>query len=147
MEDLNYMPKVKFVKVSENAKLPVKNHKSDTGFDVYATEDVTLPAKGSAVVPVGIKVGYIPPGYWFKVESRSGLGFKNSLMAHPGIIDCEYRGDCGVKLYNFSDVDYVIKAGDRCAQFVFYLSLDIELEWGTASESGRGEKGFGSSGK
>jgi dUTPase len=61
MEDLNYMPKVKFVKVSENAKLPVKNHKSDTGFDVYATEDVTLPAKGSAVVPVGIKVGYIPP--------------------------------------------------------------------------------------
>lgn len=147
MEDLNYMPKVKFVKVSENAKLPVKNHKSDTGFDVYATEDVTLPAKGSAVVPVGIKVGYIPPGYWFKVESRSGLGFKNSLMAHPGIIDCEYRGDCGVKLYNFSDVDYVIKAGDRCAQFVFYLSLDIELEWGTALESGRGEKGFGSSGK
>lgn len=143
---IDYMPPVKFVKVAENAKLPTKNHESDTGHDMYATEDTVIPAKGSAVVPVGIKVGYIPPGYWFKIESRSGLGFKHSLMTHPGIVDCEYRGDCGVKLYNFSDTDYTIKAGDRCAQIVFYLNLSMKLEWGQAEASDRGEKGFGSSG-
>ena len=148
MENLNYMPKVQFVKVHPEAKLPSKNHDSDTGFDVYAVEDVKIPARGSAVVPVGIKVGFIPGGYWFKVEARSGLGFKHSLQPHPGIIDNEYRGDCGIKIYNFSDTDYEFKKGDRCAQFVFYLNLALELEWGSeAKSSNRGEKGFGSSGK
>jgi len=147
ISELDYMPTVKFAKITEDAILPTKNHKSDTGFDIYATETIVIPAKGSAVVPVGIKVAFIPPGYWFKIESRSGLGFKHSLMAHPGIVDCEYRGDCGVKLYNFSDIDYIIKAGDRCAQIVFYLNLDLTLEWGKVEESVRGEKGFGSSGK
>lgn len=147
VSELDYMPKVRFVKVSNNAVLPTKNHQSDTGFDMYATQDTVIPAKGSSVVPVGIKVGYIPPGYWFKIESRSGLGFKHSLMTHPGIVDCEYRGDCGVKLYNFSDVDYTVKSGDRCAQIVFYLNLDVSVEWGQAETTARGEQGFGSSGK
>lgn len=148
MENLNYMPKVQFIKIHTEAILPSKNHASDTGFDVYAVEDVVIPARGSAIVPVGIKVGYIPEGYWFKVEARSGLGFKHSLQPHPGIIDNEYRGDCGIKIYNFSDVNYNFKKGDRCAQFVFYLNLNLELEWGTeVKASARGEKGFGSSGK
>ena len=146
--NLDYMPKVQFVKVHPDAILPSKNHTSDTGFDVYCVEDTVIPAHGSAVVPVGIKVGYIPSGYWFKVEGRSGLGFKHSLLPHPGIIDNEYRGDCGVKIYNFKYTDYAFKKGDRCAQFVFYINLDMELEWGTeAQSSARGEKGFGSSGK
>jgi len=142
------MPKVGFVKVHADAKLPTKNNQSDTGYDVYAVEDAVIPARGSAVVPVGIKVGFIPPGYWFKVEGRSGLGFKHSLMPHPGIIDNEYRGDCGVKLYNFSDVEYTVKKGDKCAQFVFYMNFNLDLEWlSEAKSSARGEKGFGSSGK
>ena len=147
ISNLDYMPKVKFVKVAENAKLPTKNNATDTGFDLYSTESVLIPAKGSAVVPVGITVGYIPKGYWFKIESRSGLGFKHGLMTHPGIVDSEYRGDCAVKLYNFSDVDYTVNAGDRCAQITFYLNLDIEVEWGTAEKTARGDKGLGSSGK
>ena len=147
MENLDFMPKVKFVKTHPDAKLPTKNNATDTGFDVYAVESVTIPARGSAVVPVGLKVGYIPEGYWFKVEGRSGLGFKHSLLPHPGIIDNEYRGDCGVKLYNLSDVEYTINKGDRCAQFVFYLNLNIELEFGEVKASNRGDKGFGSSGQ
>lgn len=147
MENLDYMPKTKFVKTHPNAKLPTKNNASDTGFDVYAVEDTVIPPRGSAVVPIGLKVGYIPEGYWFKVEGRSGLGFKYGLLPHPGIIDNEYRGDCGVKLYNLTDTEYTVKAGDRCAQFVFYLNLNMELEFGNTEASNRGEKGFGSSGK
>lgn len=142
------MPEVEFIKVHPDAQLPKKNNEDDTGFDLYCTEDVTVPARGSAVVPVGIKVGYIPPGYWFKIEARSGLGFKYSLHPHFGIIDNPYRGDCGVKIYNLSDSDYTFKKGDRPAQIVFYLNLDIKVKWGTeAKASSRGEKGFGSSGR
>jgi len=145
--NLTYMPVLKFEKTHELAKLPTKNHESDTGYDVYSIEDKTVPARSSAVVGVGLKFADIPEGYWVKVESRSGLGFKHGITAHPGIIDNGYRGDAGIKLYNLTDIDYQIKAGDRIAQFVVYMNIGMQVEWGTVQESARGEKGFGSSGK
>jgi dUTP pyrophosphatase len=81
------------------------------------------------------------------VEGRSGLGFKHGIIPHPGIIDQGYRGDAGIKLYNFTDKDYEVKAGDRIAQFVVYKNYNIEVYEGDIIKSKRGESGFGSSGK
>jgi len=145
--NIQYLPILKFEKTNELAKLPTKNHESDTGYDVYSVESVVIPARGSGVVNVGLKFAYIPEGYWVKVESRSGMGFKHSVLAHPGIIDNAYRGDAGIKLNNFSDVDYVVNVGDRVAQFVVYMNIHMPVEWGKAEASDRGEKGFGSSGR
>lgn len=145
--NLTYMPILLFEKTHPNAKLPSKNHDSDTGYDVYSIEDTVVPARGSAVVNVGLKFADIPEGYWIKVESRSGLGFKHGITAHPGIIDNGYRGDAGIKLYNLTDTPYEIKAGDRIAQFVVYMNMHMQVDWGTVQASTRGEKGFGSSGK
>lgn len=147
--DLNlaYLPVLRFEKTDPKAKLPTKNHENDTGYDVYSIEDKIIPAKGSCVVNVGLKFADIPEGYWLRVESRSGLGFKHSILAHPGIIDNGYRGDAGVKLYNLSDTDYDIKVGDRIAQFVIYMNISMKVEWGNTVSTDRGEKGFGSSGK
>ena len=140
---------ISFIKVNESAILPTKNNENDSGYDVYCVEDKVIPAKSSAVVDVGLKFGYIPKDYWIKVESRSGLGFKYGILAHPGIIDNGYRGDAGIKLYNLSTTDYSVKKGDRIAQFVLYpLAPNFKVEFtDKAIESSRGEKGFGSSGK
>ena len=145
--NIKFLPVLKFERAHDLALLPTKNHESDTGYDVYSIEDKIIPAKGSAFVSVGLKFAYIPEGYWVKVESRSGLGFKHGILAHPGIIDSGYRGDAGVKLYNLTDKDYEVKTGDRIAQFVVYLNFSMPVEWGKVEESERGEKGFGSSGK
>jgi deoxyuridine 5'-triphosphate nucleotidohydrolase len=145
--NLQFLPVLKFEKTHELAKLPSKNHESDTGYDVYSIEDKIIPARSSNVVGVGLKFASIPEGYWVKVESRSGLGFKHGIMAHPGIIDCGYRGDAGIKLYNLTDTDYQVKTGDRIAQFAVYMNFSMPIEWGTVEESARGDKGFGSSGK
>jgi len=145
--NLQYIPILKFEKVHELAKLPTKNHASDTGYDVYSIEDKIVPAHGSAVVNVGLKFADIPEGYWVKVESRSGLGFKHGIIAHPGIIDCGYRGDAGVKLYNLTEIPYQVKTGDRIAQFAIYFNIHMQVEWGTTQATERGDKGFGSSGK
>lgn len=145
--NLQFLPILKFEKTHDLAKLPTKNHESDTGYDVYSVEDKVIPARGSAVVNVGLKFAYIPDGYWIKVESRSGLGFKHGISAHPGIIDNGYRGDAGIKLYNNTDVEYTVKTGDRIAQFVIYLNIHMPVEWGTVEASDRNDKGFGSSGK
>jgi dUTP pyrophosphatase len=150
MEDLNYMPEVEFIKVHPDAILPSKapDHDSDTAYDLYCVEDTLIPARGSAVVPIGIKVGFIPEGYWFRVEAKSGLSFKHGLIPHPGVIDNGYRGDMGTKIYNLSDENYRFNKGDKVAQIAFYYNLIMKLKWGTeAKASVRGEGGFGSTGR
>jgi dUTP pyrophosphatase len=138
---------LRFEKTNSNAVLPGKNHDNDTGLDVTSVVDITIPAKGSAVVDVGLKFSFIEPGFWVKIEGRSGLGFKHGIMPHPGIIDEGYRGDAGCKLYNLTDKDYNVKAGDRIAQFVVYTNHPVDVTEGTVVNSDRGDKGFGSSGK
>ena len=159
---------VKFKKTHVDAKLPERNHGNirndrmsgllraeidvsgthDTGYDIFAVESVTIPAKKSKVVPVGLQLAFITPGYWIKIESKSGLGFKHGLMCHPGIIDNQFTGDMGVKVYNFSDKEYTFNKGDKVAQLVAYPLIDMKIEeTDTINKTSRGEKGFGSSGK
>lgn len=138
---------VKFVKTHPDAKIPTKNHTSDTGFDVYSVEHKVIPARGSAVVDVGLEFADITPGYWVRVEGRSGLGFKHGIAPHFGIIDQPYRGNAGIKLYNNTDVDYTVSSGDRIAQFVVYKNYTVVMGEGKKTETERGAKGFGSSGQ
>lgn len=142
---------IKFVKTHPDSVLPKYNHNDayvgDSGLDVTAVEEVRIPAKGYAVVPVGLKLAYITPGYWFRVEGRSGVGFKKHIFPHFGIIDNPYRGDMGVKLYNFGTEDQVFKSGDKVAQLILYPLIQANVSFADeVTESKRGEKGFGSSG-
>lgn len=146
------MIEVQFVKLHEQAQLPRANNSTleigDTGYDVFCVEKTIIPAGQAGVVPTGIKVGYITPGFWFRVEARSGLGFKHDIHPHPGVIDNGYRGDLGIKLYNKSDKDYVFEVGDRVAQLAFYHLIQPRVEWtDTVQDTARGESGFGQSGR
>ena len=44
-------------------------------------------------------------------------------------------------------IDYVVKKGDRVAQFVIHFNVDLNVAWGEIDDTIRGNKGFGSSGK
>lgn len=147
---------VKFKKTHPDAVLPQANNKEagtgDTGFDLVAVEDIHIPRNSSAVVPVGLTLADITSGYWIRIEPRSGLGFKHSIQPHLGVIDNGYRGDLGVKLYNFcadaSHVGYDVRKGDKIAQLVVYKLIQPECMWSDdVTESNRGAKGFGSSDK
>jgi dUTP pyrophosphatase len=154
-EELLNLYKLKFVKTHPDAVLPKRNHVDpvfgDSGYDVTAVEDTVIPAYGAVVVPVGLKLGQVPPGFWIRIESRSGLQFKHNISAFNGIVDNSYRGDMGVRLINSSDVDYQVKKGDRIAQLVLYPLIAATEEnvlfVDEVTETERGEKGFGSSGK
>lgn len=141
---------IKIIKTHPDAVLPVANNNEtgtgDSGYDLVAVEQVTIPQRGSAVISVGLTLADITPGYWIRIEPRSGLGFKHSLQPHLGVIDNGYRGDLGVKLYNFSDEDYTVEPGDRIAQLVVYQLIQPQFEFvEQATETARGSKGFGSS--
>lgn len=142
---------VKFKQTHPDAVLPQANNQQlatgDTGYDLVAVEDVKIPASGSNVAAVGLTLADITPGYWIRIEPRSGLGFKHNIQPHLGVIDNGYRGDLGVKLYNFStDNHYIVKKGDKIAQLVVYPLIQPNLTFtDEVTETSRGEKGFGSS--
>lgn len=143
---------IQFIQTHKDAKLPQKNNsdhlRGDAGYDLFTVEDCVIPAKGSAIVPVGLKLGFITPGYWFRIEPRSGLGFKQSLQPHLGVIDNGYRGDLGIKVYNFSDDSQLISKGNGVAQFVVYQMIPSTVSFTDVAKEGlRGESGFGSSDK
>jgi len=144
--------KIQFVKTHESARLPEKNYKDpltgDAGLDLFCTEDVIIPAGGSIVAPVGLKVAYITPGYWFRIEGRSGLGFVRGVQPHFGVIDNSYRGDLGVKLYNLTDKSVLVEAGKGVAQIIAYEMIETDVSFvDEVKEGSRGEQGFGSSDK
>jgi dUTP pyrophosphatase len=149
--------KIKFIKMHEDAILPTKAHDGDNCFDLYAVEDTKVPGSssfigdvkiGNTVVPVGITVADITPGFGFVLRPKSGLGFKAGLQPHLGEIDNGYRGDCAVKMYNFSSKDYTFKKGDKVAQIKIEKIYDTSVEWtGKLRKAERGDAGFSSSGK
>jgi dUTP pyrophosphatase len=144
--------KIKFVKTHENARLPQRNNNEpligDTGYDIYAVEDVDIRPHSTITVPIGLDIGYIEKGYWIRIESRSGLFFKHGITAFPGVIDCSYRGKLGAALVNNTDTPYMVMKGDRIAQLVVYKLLEPLIEWAESKEeTSRGDKGFGSSGR
>lgn len=150
IEEIVRRPTIKFIKINEKAKLPTKAHDSDTGYDVYSVKGCVIPSKGSIIVDVGLKVAYISDGYWFETRGRSGMSFKSDVIAFAGTIDNGYRGVLGIKLFNLSEYDYVINEGDRVCQIAIVPIHRADMEFvdeDEATESERGEKGFGKSGK
>ena len=147
--------KLKFLRTHPDAKLPaahvgIGSGVGDSGYDLVAVEDVHIGCYplNSEVVPVGLTLAYVEKGYWFRIEPRSGLGFKHSIQPHLGVIDNGYRGDLGVKLYNLGREPYEVKKGDKIAQLVVYPLIQPECSWADeVVESDRGDSGFGSTGR
>lgn len=145
---------VKFVKVHEDAILPKRayddNLLGDACFDLFSVENIILKPGERATINVGLKVGFITPGYWFKIENRSGNGFKKGLRVHPGIIDNSYRGNIGVMVWNLSDEIQTIEAHKGVAQILIHKMIPTTTSWIDSDDvksTVRGEKGFGSSDK
>ena len=141
---------VYFELIREGAKLPEYAHETDAGADVFAPEDITIPAyRLGYKAPTGFKMA-LAPGWEMQVRPRSGLSYKTSLRVSnaPGTIDEGYRDEVGILFDNFSSQDYVIRKGERMAQFVIAPTYKFKAQL-TDDVSKIGENrggGFGSTG-
>ncbi len=144
---------------------------SDLGFDLYALEDVVLEPGAMTRVRTGIAVEG-PEHYGFVLGDRSSMAARGVTYA-GGRIDAGYRGEILVCLVNVnqpeyklmedrdtagrlrsvtlsrSDVAVRLKKGDKIVQMT---PLRAATHWPVVvveslTESGRGERGFGSSGR
>ena len=145
------MDYIKIKKLSEGAKIPTRSHQTDSGLDLYASEDVSV-YRGT-LIPTGIAVD-IPPGYEGTIRPRSGLTSRTGLRVQLGTVDAGYNGelkvisDC-IPKGDYGDQSYEVWAGDKIAQLVIspIETPVVEVVDDFDSESERGENGFGSTGK
>ena len=138
--------KIKVKKLKENAKLPTYGHPGDVGMDMYAMEQVTIPPMGHHRFWHGFALEF-PEGYAGIVKDKSSIS-KAGLHTMGGVFDAGYRGEYNTHLVNLSSASYTVEEGDKVGQLVIFPVAIAELEeTDELSESVRGEKGFGSTGK
>ncbi len=131
------------------AQLPRRAHPGDAGADLFAVEEVVIPAGDRRDVGTGIALA-IPSGYAGFVQPRSGLAFKHGIMVvnSPGLIDAGYRGEVRVSLYNSGREPFTVAIGERIAQLVVQKVEEPEfLATVELPDTSRGQGGFGSSGR
>jgi dUTP pyrophosphatase len=150
------MVKIFAYKEHPDAVIPTVAYGSTSAcFDITCTETTFIPPGESAVVPNGLRlVINDSEKYWMQIQLRSSKGFKYSLIPHYGTVDAGYTGPLGVKVYNVGKEPVSIEKGERYAQIAVIpkpdyeiVEVDEEQFESIKANQGRGDSGFGSSGK
>lgn len=162
---------LKVKRLDKDMPMPVYAKSGDAGFDLRATEDVTIHPGETVMVGTGLAFE-IPECYNGEVRARSGMASKRMLapINEPGTVDAGYRGEVMVPLHNYApssiwktevfesgavktravpnnDGIQQVKRGERIAQMVIAPVAQCEFEEAEElSETERGAGGFGSSG-
>jgi dUTP pyrophosphatase len=141
---------LRFKRLAEGAVIPTRAHEGDAGLDLYAAEPAHLGPGERWSVGTGVAVE-IPEGHAGLVLPRSGLAHRHgiALVNSPGLIDSGYRGEIRVLLLNTDPAEvFRVAPGERIAQLVIApVAAAAPVEADALPESGRGEGGFGSSGR
>jgi len=148
-----HKPKIELVykKLTSDAVTPKYNYESDSGFDLYATEDVVVSGLGRCLVPTGLSFD-IGNMHEIQVRSKSGLAINEGLFVlnSPGTVDSGYNGEIKVIIFNTNQHEYTIKKGTKVAQAVLcpvasgmWVNL---VETNKLNDKERGSNGFGSTG-
>lgn len=136
--DKLFMPKCQLVEGTL-----VKATDGSAGYDIIATEDGIIHKGKSAVFSTGVKIK-LHHKYEAQVRNRSGLNFKNNVACFTGTIDADFDDYIKVKLYNFGNKHFEVKAGDRIAQLVIAKHYNIK---GAKIATNKRRGGFGSTGR
>jgi dUTP pyrophosphatase len=146
-------PVVRVARLAHGADLPLPSYESlgAAGMDLRAAIErpVVLQPGERAAIPTGLTLA-LPHGYEGQVRPRSGFALREGVTAlnSPGTIDADYRGEVKVILINHGGGAVTIARGDRIAQLV--VAPVVQAVWSEVDSldmTGRGEGGFGSTGR
>jgi dUTP pyrophosphatase len=145
------MLSVRIRRLSSTVPLPEYQTPGAAGFDLAASEDVSVQPGAVALVPTGLVVE-TPLGYFLGIFARSSTPLKRGLMVANGVgvVDSDYcgeRDEVKVAVVNFTNAPVHIRTGDRIAQGLFIPVA--RAEWletsGELRDGSRG--GFGATGE
>lgn len=144
---------LKWKRLHPHALEPTKAYEGDAGWDLPILRDTWVPLGQLVDIHTGIAVD-IPIGYYGRIVSRSSTPRRRGLIVIEGIIDAGYRGELYAATYcmNTHLVNEIggvkLNRGESIAQLIISPVPDMELEEAEElSQSERGKRGFGSSGR
>ena len=141
------MLEIKFKKLVETAKCPIKAHPTDAGADLTAVSREWNKEYGCWVYGTGIATE-IPEGYVGLLFPRSSIRKYTLTQCNAvGVIDSSYRGEIMVSYKLTNNEEKIYEIGDKIAQLIVLPYPEVyytEVE--NLSETDRGENGHGSSG-
>ena len=123
---VNKIETVEFILIRKTAQIPARATKQGAGFDLYSPDAFTLFAGQRKTVPLGFKIK-LPQGHMAEFRDRSGLAHRNGLHVLAGIIDADFRDECGAILLNTGDEPVAVNIGDRIAQMLIRKVEEVEL--------------------
>jgi len=100
--------KIELIRLSPSAKIPKRAKEDDAGLDLFASENITIPAKNRKIVPTGIAI-HLPKKTVGLVWDKSGIARENGLTTLGGVIDSGYQGEIQVIIYNSGSKPVTIK--------------------------------------
>lgn len=123
--------------------------KDAAALDLYAREEICIPAQAVGYVPLNIAL-QLPKNHWALLSARSSLHKRGLMLANGiGVGDYDYRGpndEYKAALLNFTDTEVVIEKGERVVQLIVMHREPVQLvEKAEFSTTDRG--GFGSTGR
>lgn len=138
--------KIRFKKLVKEAVVPTRGSATAAGYDLTATS-IEETDNGLIRVHSGIAVE-IPRGYAGFVFPRSSIFRILSFLTNGvGVIDSDYRGEIQA-VFSAWDRSNFYKVGERFGQLVILPVPEVEyIEAEELSETERGTKGYGSTGK
>ena len=130
--------------LTSRAKMPTNGSRMAAGHDLYAMENIHIPARGQVLVETGLAIG-LPKGTYARIAPRSGLASKNRISVGGGAIDADYTGEVKVILINQGNEECLIQTGERMAQIIVAkINTETAVQVKHLPKTDRGTQGFGS---
>ena len=102
-------------RLDNRAKLPVYNREASSGIDLFALEEVVVPANDKLIVATGIALA-LPVGYVGLICNQYQDVIKGKAELITAIIDSGFRDEIVIELVNKNCEPQSIKAGEKIAQ-------------------------------
>ena len=145
MDSVQELEILQVVKITDKATLPSKAYRNSAGHDLYSAYDYKIPAQGKEKIMTDIRVK-VPEGTYGRIAPRSGPAMQNHISIGAGVVDEDYTGNLSIVVFNLSNSEFDIKAGDSVAQLICEkIAHPTLIEVTSLTQTERGEKGFGSS--
>lgn len=124
-----------------DAIVPTRGTPQSAGWDLYALEDMEIPANSRRTIRTGIAF-WIPDGHYGSIRSRSGLAARHCIDVCAGVVDADYRGEVKVVLMNAGQSKFKVNRGDRIAQMIIEREFTTSFPLMVVEELSLSERGF-----
>lgn len=126
----------------------LRSYQCSAGYILFAAETKIVKPWGRALIRLDLLV-VISEGHYGRIVERSVLAKMHGIIVHDGVIDSDYWGIVCVVLFNLSNEEYLLEAGNCIIQLIVercFTTRFVRVSKFMEEKVEQGEKVYGFSG-